>query len=232
MIGRLGRDLGFELGRIAGLARHLGEIEGRAHAGDGAGVALVGRHQAERLLGARRIASLEVASGETSQRRDVLRVLLQDGGIDLGGGLQVACFQRLVGRFDGCGGIHRRLLAQQALDERLDGAFGLRALETVERAAVAEGIDGGDRLDAQLVGQRLVLVDIDLDELDLAPVRTDDLLEQWCELLARPAPRRPEIDQHWHRTRGFEHVLGEGRRGRILDHVAAASRRFRCARFA
>ena len=52
------------------------------------------------------------------------------------------------------------------------------------------------------------------------------------ELLARPAPRRPEVDQHRHGARGFDDVLGEGRRGRVLDRCRRRRRRFRRARFA
>ena len=123
-----------------------------------------------RLLGARHVAALEVALGEARQRGDVLRVLLQDGGIDFGRALQVARLQRLVGGLDGGGRVGRRLLAQQAIDERLDRALGLRAHEAVERPAVAEGIDRRERLHAQLAGDGLVLVDVDLDER--APCRS------------------------------------------------------------
>ena len=83
---------------------------------------------------------------------DVLRILLQHGGVDFGRALQVAGLQRLVGGLEGRGRVHRRLLAQQAVDERLHRAFGLRAHEAVERPAVAEGVDRRERLHAQLAG--------------------------------------------------------------------------------
>ncbi len=40
---------------------------------------------------------------------------------------------------------------------------GKRALKPVRRLAVLERVDHGDGLNAQLLGQRLVLVDVDLD---------------------------------------------------------------------
>ncbi|HMN63041.1 MAG TPA: hypothetical protein PJ988_21920, partial [Anaerolinea sp.] len=43
------------------------------------------------------VPALQVALGEARERRDVLRLLLQDRGIGLGRFLQIAGFQRLVG---------------------------------------------------------------------------------------------------------------------------------------
>jgi hypothetical protein len=145
--------------------------------------------------------------------------------------LQVAGFHVLIGRRDGGRCIHRRLLSQQPLDERPHHALGLRALEAVERAPVAEGVDGGDRLDAQLVGQRLVLVDVDLRQAHLAAVAAHDLLQDRGQLLARPAPLGPEIDQHRRLARGLQHVLGEGRNRHVLDDVPGR-RLLRTPRFA
>ena len=206
MVGGLGLDLGLELAGIARLAGELGQVQRRAHAGDGSGLALVGRHQAQRLLGALDIAALEIAARQARERRHVLRVLLQQHRVDFGGALQIAGLQRLVGCRQRGGRVHGRLLAQQALDERLHRAFRLRALEAVERASVAERVDRRDGLDAQLIGERLVLVDVDLDEAHLAVVGADHLLQDRRELLAGAAPGRPEIDQHRRRARGLQHV--------------------------
>ena len=62
-----------------------------------------------------------------------------------------------------------------------------------------------------------MLVDIHLDQLDLALGGAHDLLEHGGELLARSAPRRPEIDQHRLAPRFLDHVLHEGLGGRVLD---------------
>ena len=77
------------------------------------------------------------------------------------------------------------------------------------RLAADEGIDRRHRLDAQLLGQLRVLVDVDLDQPDLALGRAHQLLEHRRQLLARAAPGRPEIDQHRHCHRGLD-----ARRGR------------------
>ena len=93
-----------------------------------------------------------------------------------------------------------RILTDQTVDKCAHGAFGLRAHETVEGTAVAEGIDGRQRLDAQLPGNTRMLIDVDFDEANLAPVAPDDLLQHGSELFARPAPAGPEIDDHRDRT--------------------------------
>jgi hypothetical protein len=59
-----------------------------------------------------------------------------------------------------------------------------------------EGDDGGDRLDAELAGDGGMVVDVHLDQLDATAGLLTDLFELRRQLLARPAPRRPEIDQH------------------------------------
>ena len=117
----------------------------------------------------------------------------------------------------------RRL--DQAVDELLDLALGHRAHEAVDRPAAEEGIDRRDRLNAQLLGQHLVLVDVDLDELDRAIGGLDHFLDGRLELLAGPAPRRPEIDDHRHRARRFEHVLGELGLVAVLDEVGGGGLR-------
>src|SRR5262249_30188003 len=65
----------------------------------------------------------------------------------------------------------------------------------------------------------LVLVDIDLDELDLAIGLTDGLFEEGGQLLAGAAPRRPEIDQHRLLARWLDHIRHETARVGVLDEV-------------
>ena len=158
----------------------------------------VGRHERDRLLGAGDIAGLQIAARQAGERRRVLLVLLQHGREDLGRRLHVAFLQRLLGAGEHGREVGLLLLADDAVDEGADGALGLRAHEPVERAPVAERIDRRQRLDAQLPGDGRMLVDVDLHQPDFAAVALDDLLEQRRQLLAGPAPRRPEIDEHGH----------------------------------
>jgi hypothetical protein len=47
----------------------------------------------------------------------------------------------------------------------------------------------------------------------------DDLFQHRTQLLARPAPFRPEVHQHRLALGLLDHVLDEGLRGRVLDHT-------------
>ena len=182
-------------------------------------------HRLQRLLGARHVAGLQVAAGHAADSVGIGRIVLQHLGEDLRGGHHVAAVQRLLGlgqnrgQFSGLAAAGAGDLHQLG-DEFLELAFGQCAHEAVDRAALEEGVDGGDRLDAQLLCQRLVLVDVDLDQLDGALGVLDHLLERRRELLAGPAPGGPEIDDHGTIAGGVEHVLGEIR-GRTVDDVAA-----------
>ena len=193
----------------------------RLHLLDGRDLLLVGRHERDHLLGAVDVAGLQVAAGEAGERHRVLLVLLQHGSEDLGCGLHVAFLQRLLGGCQHGGDIRLGVLADEPVDEGADGALRLRAHEAVERTAIAEGIDRRQRLHAQLPGDARVLVDVDLHEPHLAAVALDDLLEHRRQLLARPAPRRPEVDDDRHVARGLDDVLGKARRRRVLDDVGA-----------
>ena len=108
----------------------------------------------------------------------------------------------------------------ELLDELPDVGFLLRALEPVDRPPLIEGVDHGNRLDAQLRRQGLRLVDVELDELDLALLLLDDFLQDRGERLAGPAPRRPEVDDHRLLHRAFDDVGGEVLLAGVLDHVA------------
>ena len=112
----------------------------------------------------------------------------------------------------------------QSLDELLHLAFGDRAHEAVDRLAVPEGVNGRDRLDAQLLRDLRVLVDIHLDHAHLALGVGDRLLEQGGELFAGPAPGRPEIDDHRGFHGGVQHVGRKGRKRCILDQDRSAVR--------
>jgi hypothetical protein len=65
-----------------------------------------------------------------------------------------------------------------------------------------------------------MIVDIHLDELDLAAGLAHRRFNKRRQLLARPAPRRPEIDQHRLVARIGDHVLLEIGGCRVLDQIA------------
>ena len=68
-----------------------------------------------------------------------------------------------------------------------------------------------------------MLVDVHLDELDLALGGPHRLFEGRCELAAGAAPRRPEIDQHRLPFRFLDDVLYESLRGGVLDQIGRRS---------
>ena len=137
--------------------------------------------------------------------------------INLGRAGGIAFGERGVGGFQQILGFAADAVLGQPLEEGGDLALRQRPHEAVGRLAVDEGDHGRDRLDAHLAGDRGVLVDIHLDELDLALGRFDGLFEDGRELLARAAPRRPEIDQHRLALGFLDDVLDESLRRRVLD---------------
>jgi hypothetical protein len=62
-----------------------------------------------------------------------------------------------------------------------------------------------------------VLIDIHLDELDLAFGVADNLFQDRRELLAGTAPGRPEINEHRLAFGFLDDVLDKGLRGRVGD---------------
>ena len=88
--------------------------------------------------------------------------------------------------------------AEQGVDEGRDAGRGLDSNELVHDPPVPEGLDGGDPPDAVLGGERLIRVDVDLGELDVAVAVCDLTLEHGRERAARAAPRSPEVDDHGH----------------------------------
>ena len=113
-------------------------------------------------------------------------------------------------------------LGQQLVDDARQLAFAAIAGQVGDRLALVECVDGRDRLDPELGGDRLVVVDVDLDQLDaLAGVIGGDLLEHRRQLLARPAPFRPEIEQHQARHRRLDDLFLELRDGFALGFAQA-----------
>src|SRR6476620_11046654 len=68
-------------------------------------------------------------------------------------------------------------------------------------------------------------IDVHLGELDLALGGLHRLFQDRRELLAGPAPRRPEIHQHRLVFGFLDHVFHESLRGRVLDHIGRCCRR-------
>ena len=73
----------------------------------------------------------------------------------------------------------------------------------------------------ELRHQRLVLVDIDLDQTDAAAGGLGDAFKGWRQCLARAAPGRPEVDQHRHGTGSLDDILHEGALVTVDDHACA-----------
>src|SRR5690606_41158463 len=77
-----------------------------------------------------------------------------------------------------------------------------------------------DRLHAQLAGVGGVLVDVDLDQLDLALGGQHRLFQRRTELATGAAPGGPEVDDDGGGARGLQDVLGEAGVAAVLDRVA------------
>ena len=184
------------------LCRLLGEVERGARRGDlGMAGVLLG-DAVERLARLGEVALGDHRPGEAGLRLDIGGLALQDLRIDARGAGVVARLQGLLRhrhRF-----LDRRgaaaLAAADPLDELLDLALRLRADKAVDRPAVLEGVNRRDRLDAHLLRDLRVFVDVELDHAHRAVGGAYRLFEDRAELLARAAPRRPEIDD----DRSFE----------------------------
>ena len=94
----------------------------------------------------------------------------------------------------------------------------MRADEARHDLAVDEDGDGRDALDAEAAGERLLRVDVDLGELDLARSLGDLRFDRWPESPARPAPGGPEVDDDGQFARALDHVALEGFGGDV--HLA------------
>ena len=184
----------------------------------------------ERLLGLVHGAGRDVAFRQSRECGDIGGVEREHLGIDLRGGGGIAFRQHGLGLLQDFGDVRfarRGHALGQLLDEGVDLAFRDRAHEAVGGLAVDEGDHGRDRLDSHLAGDRRMLVDVHLDELDLALGVADRLFEHRRELAARAAPRRPEVDQHRLALRFLDHVLHKGLGGGFLDQIGRRCRRRR-----
>ena len=204
------------------------KLERRARARHRRAFGLGGRHERQRLLGAGKVAGLDVALGKAGERLRVLAICLQHLAEHLRRGVDVAGRQRGLGGLEIGGGVAGSSPIRRAM-KALTRDFRQRAHEAVDRPAVLEGEHRRDRLHAHLAGNLRMLVDIELDQPDRALCRPHGLFQDRRELAAGTAPRRPEIDQHRHLARGLDHVAHEVFGGGVLDEVGV---RAACTAFA
>jgi hypothetical protein len=228
MVERVCGDLLLQLGHRTDCLGLLGEVDRGLHRLDGGVIALGFRHHRQRLLGLFERARRHVAFRQPGKGRDIGGVEAQHLGIDLRRGGGIAFCQHGLGLLQDLGDIRfarRRHALGEFVDEGVDLALRHRAHEAVGGLAAHEGDHGRDRLNAHLAGDGRMLVDIHLDQLDLALGRADRLFENGRELSAGSAPGRPEIDQHRLALRFLDDVLHEGLRGRLLDQIGCCLRR-------
>ena len=152
------------------------------------------------------------AEGDAERAR-VFRIGVDDRLYESERAFRVAGLKQAVGLRDRLGIVADR--PDEPFDEGDDLALRNRADEAVDRLALLEGDDRRDRLDAELLGDLRMIVDVHLDEADLALGRRDRFFNDRRELLARTAPRRPEIDDDGRLERGGDDIRAECRRGRL-----------------
>ena len=107
---------------------------------------------------------------------------------------------------------------REAVEERLDLGRRNGAGELRGDLTVLEGLDGGDSLYTELRSERLVGVDVDLGQVDLAAALAGLGLERRAELTAGAAPLGPEVDDDRHLVGAVEHVPLEGGLADFVNH--------------
>ena len=92
----------------------------------------------------------------------------------------------------------------ESVEEAVDLAGRDRTGELRDDDAVLEGLDGRDALDLERLCEPLIRLGVDLGELDRTTAAGDGGLERRGELLARPAPLGPEVDDDGNLVRGLD----------------------------
>ena len=128
--------------------------------------------------------------------------------------------QRLLAALDGCNPRLCRRGAGEVAHQLIYLAFRHGAEEAVHRPSFAEDHHGGNRGDAQLLGDLGIGLDIHLHQPHRALVLAYGLFEQGRELAAGGAAGPPEIHQHRRLHGGFQHIGDEVLRVGFLDPVA------------
>ncbi len=228
MVERVCRELLLELGHRTDRLGLLGKVDRGLHRLDGGVIALRFRHHRKRLLGLLDRARRDVAFRQPGKGGNIGGVEAEHLGIDLGGAGRIAFRQYGLGFLQDFRDIRlarRRHALGELVDEGVDLALRHRAHETVGRLAADERDHGRDRLNAHLARNGRMLVDVHLDQLDLALGRANRLFQHRRELTAGAAPGRPEVDQHRLALRFLDDVLDEGLGGRLLDQIGCCLRR-------
>ncbi len=217
-VGGICRDLRAERIDIADLRGLALQLERRPRARHGCALGLGGRHQRQSLLGAGKVAGLDVALGQARERLRVLTVVLQDLAKGLSRLVKIAGGKSRLRVFE----LGLRLaaaIADESPNEGVHAGLRQRPHKSVDGLSILEREHRRDGLHAHLAGNLRMLVDIELDQPDGPFARAHGLLEDRGELTAGAAPRRPEIDQHRHFARGLDDIAHEVRRGGVFDEI-------------
>ena len=100
----------------------------------------------------------------------------------------------------------------ESLDECFDIFLRDKADRFVDFLAVLEDYEGRDAHDAELCGELLLLIDVDLADFHFT-VRSGDFIDEWGEHAAGAAPWCPEIDKYCAfgiEDFGLEIFIGDG----------------------
>src|SRR5689334_5885511 len=101
----------------------------------------------------------------------------------------------------------------------LEVAFGARADRRRGGLPVLEEDHRRDRHDPVAACECLVLVDVHLDEVQLAGALVDDLLQHRRDRVTRTTPLRPEIDEDGCLFRALDHLGLERGLADVMCHV-------------
>ena len=85
---------------------------------------------------------------------------------------------------------------RKPVEARLDGGLGMRADDLVDRLAFLEDDEHRDGHHTEFERVFLIVVNIDLDDLQIAFALTGNFRENRADRLAGTTPRSPEIDQN------------------------------------
>src|SRR5262249_875241 len=204
----------------------VGEVGWRGGRSDRGIVALGFRDHRQGLSRLLKGAGAHVAAREAAKGSEIAAVLRQHLGIEVGCARGVAFGKRVVGTLQEVLFLTAEAVFGQPFDEGGDLALRQGTEEAVDRLAVDESKHCRNRLNTELPRDRGVLVDVHLDELYLALGGMNRFLQHRCELLAWPAPFRPEVHQDRLAFGFLNYVFDEALSGRVLDHGA---RRWRLA---
>ena len=74
------------------------------------------------------------------------------------------------------------------------------AIDLIDDLCASKQLHRWNRANGEALRELRVLVDVDLDDAHATCALARRARKRWLHGAARPAPRRPEIDQHWNRT--------------------------------